>query len=182
MIIKKKIIVIILLSILSSCTTKKTIITDYNSEKLCNGMKDMSNYIENSNEIKSYFIENGNRKLNCEVNQLVTEGISFPFLQSEVAKIIMKEEKISLEQASKRLEIKFLLKPILTLKSNCLENIKNDKPDVKIAFYYYPEYSILTTEITKIKYSAEYGKGYLILAKINAEEKIEILKTTFWEE
>ena len=182
MIIKKKIIVIILVCILSSCATKKTTIIDYHSEKLCGGIKDISNYIENSNEIKNYFLENGNRKLNCEVGEVVKEGICFPFLQSEVAKIVMEEEKISLEQASKRLEIKFLLKPVSTLKSNCLENRKNDRPDVKIEYYYYPEYSLLTTEITKVKYSAEYGKGYLILAKINADNKVEILKTTFWEE
>lgn len=182
MIIKNKIIVIILVCILSSCATKKTIIIDYHSEKLCDGIKDISKYIENSNEIKNYFLENGIGKLNCEVNEVVKEGICFPFLQSEVSKIVMKEEKISLEEASKRLEIKFLLKPLLTLKSNCIENKKNDKPDVKIEYYYYPEYSLLTTEITKVKYSAKYGKGYLILAKINADEKVEILKTTFWEE
>jgi hypothetical protein len=182
MIVKKKVILILLVCILSACATKKTIIIDYQSEKLCGGIKDISNYIENSNEIKNYFLENGNGKLNCEVNEIVKEGICFPFLQSEVAKIVMKEEKISLEQASKKLETKFLLKPILSLKSNCIENKKNAKPDVTIEYYYYPEYSLLTTEITKVKYSAEYGKGYLILAKINANDKVEILKTTFWEE
>tara|TARA_R110000868_G_C10554874_1_gene736267 strand:+ start:46 stop:600 length:555 start_codon:yes stop_codon:yes gene_type:complete len=184
MIRKRKIALMILVTFLSSCSTKKTIVTDYYSEKLCGGITEMSNYIENSNEIKNYFIESnsGNTKLNYEVTELVTEGICFPFLQSEVAKIIENEEKISLEQANRILEVRFLSKPILILNSRCLEKRKFDKPDVKIEYYYYPEYNLLTAEITKIKYSAEYGKGYLILAKINADKKIEVLKTTFWEE
>ncbi|CAM4018148.1 hypothetical protein FLAN108750_05430 [Flavobacterium antarcticum] len=184
MIRKSTIYVMISVAFLASCSTKKTIVIDYYSEKLCGGITEISNYIENSDEIKNYFKESNseNTKLNYEVTELVKEGICFPFLQSEVAKIIENKEKISLEQASRRLEIKFLSKPILTLNSRCLEKRKIIKPDVKIEYYYYPEYSLLTAEITKIKYSAEYGKGYLILAEITADNKIEFLKTTFWEE
>ena len=175
---------LILVSFLASCSTKKTIVTDYYSEKLCSGITEISNYIENSNEIKKYFIENNseNTKLNYEVSEFVTEGICFPFLQSDVAKIIENTENISSEQANRRLEVKFLSKPILKLNTRCLEKKKTNKPEVTINYYYYPEYSLLTAEITKIKYSAEYGKGYLILSKINADKKIEVLKTTFWEE
>ena len=182
--IKRKILLIIVVSFLTSCTTKKNIVTEYYSEKLCSGITEISNYIENSNEVKKYFIGNvtGNTKLNYGFNELVTEGISFPFLQNDVAKIIAKEEKITLEQANNRLQLKFLAKPILTFNTHCLKKEKNNKPEVNVNFYYYPEYGLLTAEIIKIKYSAEYGKGYLILAKVNAEEKLEILKTTFWEE
>ena len=158
--------------LLISCSTKKTFVIDYNSERLCNGIKNMTKYIENSNEVKIYFSESdtGATELKYEIDTLVTEGISFPFLQSEVANFVKNEEKISLDLAYKRLEIK------------CLKKLNINKPKVNITYYYYPEYGLLTAEISKIKYKPEYGKGFLILAKIDLNGEMKILKTSFWEE
>jgi hypothetical protein len=144
----------------------------------------MTKYVENSNEVKIYFSENntGSTELKYEVDTLITEGISFPFLQSEVANFIKNEEKISLDQANNRLEIKFLSKPSIKLNSGCLKKLNVNNPKVNIAYYYYPEYGLLTAEISKIKYIPEYGKGFLILAKIDLNGEIKILKTSFWEE
>jgi hypothetical protein len=144
----------------------------------------MTKYIETSSEVKIYFSENNTdaTELKYEVDTLVTEGISFPFLQSEVANFVKNEEKISLEQASNRLEIKFLVKPSIKLNSGCLKKTNINKPKVNIAYYYYPEYGLLTAEISKIKYTPEYGKGFLLLAKIGLNGEIKILKTSFWEE
>jgi hypothetical protein len=169
---------------LISCTTKKSFVIDYNSEKLCKGIKNMTKYIENSNEVKIYFSENntGSTELKYEVDTLVTEGISFPFLQSEVANYVKNEEKISLAAAYKRLEIKFLAKPSMKLNSGCLKKLNIDKPKVNITYYYYPEYGLLTAEISKIKYMPEYGKGFIILAKIDLNGELKIIKTSFWEE
>ena len=168
--------------LLISCSAKKSFVIDYNSERLCNGIKNMTKYIENSNEVKLYFSENniGSTELKYEIDTLVTEGISFHFLQSEVANFLKNEEKISL--GHKRLELKFLAKPSIKLNSGCLKKININKPKVNIAYYYYPEYRLLTAEISKIKYIPEYGKGFLILAKIDLNGEIKILKTSFWEE
>lgn len=181
---KRTFINILISSLLISCSTKKAFVIEYNSEKLCNGIKNMTKYIENSNEVKIYFSENntGSTELKYEVDTLVTEGISFPFLQSEVANFVKNEEKISLDEAYKRLEIKFLAKPSIKLNSGCLKKLNINKPKVNITYYYYPEYGLLTAEISKIKYMPEYGKGFLILAKIDLNGEIKILKTSFWEE
>ena len=144
----------------------------------------MTKYIENSNEVKIYFSDENTSEteLKYEVDTLVSEGVSFPFLQSEVANFIKNEEKISLGQANKRLEMKFLTKPSIKLNSGCLKKLNINKPKVNIEYYYYPEYALLTAKISKIKYIPEYGKGFLILAKIDLNGEIKTLKTTFWEE
>jgi len=182
--LKRNFALILFVTLSISCSSKKPNVIDYHSERLCGGIKNMSEYVKNSSEIKKYFLENSSNstELNSEIDTLVTEGISFPFLQSEVANIIKNEEKISLEQAYKRLEIKFLSKPIIKLNSVCLKQTNVGKPQVKIEYYYYPEYALLTAEISKIKYVNEYGNGYLILAKIDSSGEMKILKTSFWEE
>jgi hypothetical protein len=182
--LKRKLSFILFVALTISCSSKKPNVIDYHSERLCNGIKSMTEYVKNSNEIKKYFVENSSnsRELDCEIDTLVTEGISFPFLQSEVANIIKNEEKISLEQANRRLEIKFLSKPVIKLNSVCIKNSNVSKPQVKIEYYYYPEYALLTAEISKIKYEKEYGKGYLVLARIESSGEMKILKTSFWEE
>ena len=181
---KRNFTLILIVALLISCSSKKQHVIDYHSERLCAGIKNISEYVKNSSEIKKYFIENssGSTELKFEIDTLVTEGISFPFLQSEVANIVRDEEKISLEQAYRRLEIKFLSKPIIKLNSVCIKNSNISKPQVKIEYYYYPEYALLTAEISKIKYGKEYGKGYLVLAKIDVSGEMKILKTSFWEE
>jgi hypothetical protein len=182
--LKRTLVNILITLLLISCSAKKSFVIDYNSERLCNGIKNMTKYIENSNEVKIYFSENNasSTELKYEVDTLVTEGISFPFLQSEVANFIKNEEKIPLGQANKKLEMKFLAKPSIKLNSGCLKKLNINKPKVKIEYYYYPEYGLLTAEISKIKYIPEYGKGFLILAKIDLNGEIKILKTSFWEE
>jgi len=182
--LKRPFVNVLITLLLISCSAKKSIVVDYNCEKLCNGIKNMTKYIENSNEVKIYFSEDNTdvTELKYEVDTLVTEGVSFSFLQSEVANFIKNEEKISLGQASKRLEIKFLAKPNMKLNSGCLKKLNINHPKVNIRYYYYPEYGLLTAEISKIKYIPEYGKGFLILAKVDLNGEIKTLKTTFWEE
>lgn len=181
---KRTFVNILITLLLISCSAKKSIVVDYNSERLCNGIKNMTKYIENSNEVKIYFSDEntGVTELKYEVDTLISEGVSFPFLQSEVANFIKNEEKISLGQANKRLEMKFLAKPSIKLNSGCLKKLNINKPKVNIEYYYYPEYALLTAEMSKIKYISEYGKGFLILAKIDLNGEIKTLKTTFWEE
>ena len=181
---KKTFIYIIITLLLISCSVKKSFVIDYNSERLCNGIKNLTKYIENSNEVKIYFSENytGSTELKYEVDTLVTEGFPFLFLQSEIANFVKNEEKISLDEAYKRLEIKFLAKPSIKLNSGCLKKLNIDKPKVNITYYYYPEYGLLTAEISKIKYIPEYGKGFIILAKINSNGELNIIKTNSWEE
>ena len=170
--------------LLVSCSAKESLVIDYNSGRMCNGIRNMTKYIENSNEVKLFFAAYNAEftELKYEVDTLVTEGISFPFLQYEVANYIKNQEKISLVEANKILELKTLAKPIIKLNSGCLKKLNINNPKVNIAYYYYPEYGLLTTEISKIKYKPEYGGGFLILAKIDANGAIEILKTSFWEE
>lgn len=144
----------------------------------------MTNYIENSNEVKKYFSESNtsSTELKYEIDTLVTEGISFIFSQHEVAIFVKNEEKISLNAAYKRLDLKFLAKPTIKLNSGCLNKLNISKPKVKITYYYYPEYGLLTAEISQIKYKSEYGRGFLILAKIDLNGELEIIKTSFWVE
>ncbi|MEK8181251.1 hypothetical protein WMW71_12965 [Flavobacterium buctense] len=181
---KRNLVLILINVLLVSCSASKPNIIDYHSEKLCGGIKNMSEYIKNSNEIKAFFLKNPSDStiLKSEIDSLVTEGIVFPFLQSEVANIIKNEEKISLDQAYSRLEVKFLSKPIIKLNSVCVKQTNVSSPEVKIEYYYYPEYALLTAQISKIKYSQEYGKGYLVLAKIDSNGEMKILKSSFWEE
>lgn len=73
-------------------------------------------------------------------------------------------------------------KPTIKLNPACIEQINANKPQVKIQYYYYPEYALLTAQISKIKYIEEYGIGYLILAKIDLNGEIAILKTSSWQE
>ncbi|WP_447635707.1 hypothetical protein [Flavobacterium microcysteis] len=181
---KRNFILLLLTIVLISCSVNKQNVIDYRSERLCGGIKNMYEYVKNSNDIKDYFLENplSPIELNCEIDTLVTEGIPFPFLQSEVAKIIEKEEKISSSEASTRLAVKFLSKPTIKLNPACIKQTNVSKPQVKIEYYYYPEYALLMTEISKIKYEEGYGEGYLILARIDPNGAIEILKTSFWQE
>jgi hypothetical protein len=181
---KRNFVLLLIAIVLISCSVNKQHVIHYRSERLCGGIKNMYEYIKNSNEIKDYFFENplSPIQLNCEIDTLVTEGIPFPFLQSEVAKIIEKEEKVSFAEAYRRLEFKFLSKPTIKLNPACLEHINANKPQVKIQYYYYPEYALLTAQISKIKYIEEYGIGYLILAKIDLNGEIAILKTSSWQE
>lgn len=181
---KSIIIFLLISSLLISCATYKSIVIDYNSEKLCNGIENLTNFIENSNDVKSYFLDKNSNStdLKYEIDTLITEGISFMFLQYEVANYVMNEEKISFEEVNKRLEMKFLVKPNLELNSRCLKRQYINHPTVNIKYYYYPEYGLLTAEISKIKYIPEYGKGYLILAKIELNGDLKIIKTSFWEE
>lgn len=181
---KRNFILLLLTIVLISCSVNKQNVIDYRSERLCGGIKNMYEYVKNSSEVKDYFFKNplSSIELNCEIDTLVTEGISFPFLQSEVAKIIEKEEKISSSEASRRVEVKFLSKPTIKLNPACIKQTNVSKPQVKIEYYYYPEYALLTTQISKIKYEEGYGIGYLILARIDLNGEIEILKTSFWQE
>jgi len=92
---EKTFIYIIITLSLVSCSVKKSFIIDYNSERLCNGIKNLTKYIENSNEVKIYFSENNivTTELKYEVDTLVTEGFPFIFSQSEVANYVKNEEK-----------------------------------------------------------------------------------------
>ncbi|MBC8643573.1 hypothetical protein [Flavobacterium lindanitolerans] len=112
---KRNFVLLLIAIALISCSVNKQHVIHYRSERLCGGIKNMYEYIKNSNEIKDYFFENplSPIQLNCEIDTLVTEGIPFPFLQSEVAKIIEKEEKVSFAEAYRRLEFKFLSKPTI---------------------------------------------------------------------
>ena len=73
--LKRTFIFILISTILISCTTKKSFVIDYNSEKLCNGIKNMTKYIENTNEVKMYFSENntGSTEFLANLNNLRIE-------------------------------------------------------------------------------------------------------------
>lgn len=180
---KKYFIAIIILTLLISCAVKKPVAVVYHSEKLCSGIQNMSAFINSSAEVRQFFSgSSAGNALTSKTDSLITEGIVFPFLQSEIAAIVKNEEQISLAQANKRLEEKFLHNP-LQLDPVCpISKNTGVKPDVGIEYYYYPEYALLTAEITKIKYAPEYAMGFLILAKLDSVGKLKILKTTVWQE
>ena len=92
----------------------------------------------------------------------------------------MQKEKLSFEQAWKRLDRKFLAKEPLKLSTSCIKKTNNNKPDVKVAFWYYPEYGLLITDIVEIKYTPGHSKGWLFLAEIGDNGEINIIETTFW--
>lgn len=181
----KKYLLLFVFSILFlvSCASKNAIIMDYNSEKLCFGIQNLTKYIESLPEIKEHFLNGNSDKLNLnyEIEELIVEGIPFPFFHFEIAEIIKVEEKISSAEAYNIVQLRHFTRSS-KLNTFCLKktNIKN--PDFKIEYFYYPEYSLLMTEISKIKYKTEYGGGFLLLTKLDSEGKITLLKTSYWQE
>lgn len=179
----KKLLILYIYISSVSFSSDKQIVTKYESEKLCNGIKNINDYVQNSIEIKKFHLgDQSLEKLEYFTDSKITEGIPFPFITSDVAKIIHQQDKISINEAINKIEKRFLTKNETFIKLNCLneKNILHAK--LKMKYYYYPEYNLLTAEIIKIKNKLEYGKGYIVLAKTDLKGKIQILKTTFWEE
>ncbi|ESU21054.1 hypothetical protein FCR2A7T_07180 [Flavobacterium cauense R2A-7] len=167
-----------------SCSTKKlsTTHSNYHSAKLCVGIKNMINYVENSNELKSFFRgKPGNTILEYECDTLVNEGIPRSPFDIGMTQIIEKEEKISHKEAEERLARKFLIGEPKKLYTGCVNKSNSTKPEVKVSYYYYPEYSLLITEVERILYEKGYSSGYMFLTKLNNDGDITIINSTFWE-
>jgi hypothetical protein len=183
----RKIIVLTIFLVLTySCsTTRKTRpFLEYHSEKLCIGIRNMTEYIKNSEELKTYFnnILTDSIHLKYEIDTVVTEGVPFPFFVKEISEIIAQNEKISIEQAYARLYRKFQVKEPLRLTTSCIQRSKISRPDVKVSFWFYPEYGLLISEISELKYEPKYGRGILFLAQIGNEGEMKIIKKSDWIE
>ncbi|HLP04239.1 MAG TPA: hypothetical protein VK152_02310 [Paludibacter sp.] len=178
-------VTMLVLTLFSCTTTKKvTNVLEYKSDKLCTGIKNMQELIESSKDLKNHFkdILSDTTKLKYELDTIVTEGVPTMFFDKEISTIIMQNEKIPSKQAYSRLYIKSQIENPLKLNTRCINNTKIQRPDVKVSFWFYPEYGLLISEVSKIKYKREYGKGYLFLAKISDDGKLNIIKTTNWTE
>jgi len=183
----RKILVLTLFLVLTySCsTTRKTNpFLEYHSEKLCIGIRNMTEYIESSKELKTYFknVLSDTINLQYELDTVITEGVPFPFFTKEISKIIMQNEKISIEQAFTRLYRKFQSIEPLRLTTGCIKNTKMSRPDIKVSFWFYPEYGLLISEISELKYEPKYGRGILFLAEIGNEGEMKIIKKSDWIE
>ena len=156
---------------------------DYQSPKLCIGIKNMTDFTVNSKELITFFkgsiFENVNLKYECDT--LITEGIPI-ILESQIAKIIINQEKISSEEAYESISKKKLLRQNFRLSTNCLKKSKIIDPEINIHYYYYPEYSLLITDVENILYEPGYSRGWLYLAELDDIGNIKIIDSSFWEE
>jgi len=144
----------------------------------------MTEYIESSEELKTYFknVLTDSIKLKYEIDTLVKEGVPFPFFVKEISEIVAQNEKISVKQAYTRLIWKFPVIEPLRLSTGCINSTKIPRPDVKVTFWFYPEYGLLISEISELKYEPKYGRGILFLAEIGNEGEMKIIKKSDWIE
>jgi len=183
----RQILVLTILLVLTyscSSTRKTSPFLEYHSEKLCIGIRNMTEYIESSKELKNYFknILSDTINLQYELDTVIIEGVPFPFFVKEISEIIMQNEKISIEQASTRLYRKFKAVEPLRLTTGCIKSTKISRPDIKVSFWFYPEYGLLISEISEIKYEPKYGRGFLFLAEIGNDGEIRIIEKSDWIE
>ena len=183
----RKILVLTIFLILTySCSTTRNTspFLEYHSEKLCIGIRNMIEYIKNSEELKTYFknILTDSINLKYEIDTVVTEGVPLPLFAKEISKIIAQNEKISIEQAYSRLYRKFQVKEPLRLITGCIKSTRILRPDVNVSFWFYPEYGLLISEISEMKYEPKYGKGFIFLTKIDNDGEIEIIEKSNWIE
>ena len=144
----------------------------------------MTEYIKNSEELKTYFktILTDSINLKFEIDTVVTEGVPFPFFVKEISEIISQNEKISSEQAYSRLFRRFQVIEPIRLTTGCFNSTKIPRPNVKVTFWFYPEYGLLISEISELKYEPKYGRGILFLAEIGNEGGMKIIKKSDWIE
>jgi hypothetical protein len=183
---RKILVLTIFLVVTFSCsTTRKTSpFLEYHSEKLCLGLRNMTEYIKNSEELKTYFktILTDSINLKFEIDTGVTEGVPFPFFVKEISEIISQNEKISSEQAYSRLYRRFQVIEPIRLTTGCINSTKIPRPDVKVTFWFYPEYGLLISEISELKYEPKYGRGILFLAEIGNGGEMKIINKSDWIE
>jgi hypothetical protein len=183
---RKILVLTIFLLLTYSCSTtrKASPFLEYHSEKLCLGIRNMTEYIKNSEELKTYFknILTDSINLKYEIDTVVKEGVPFPFFVKEISTIISQNEKISNEQASIRLYRKFQAVEPLRLNTGCIKNTKISRPEIMVSYWFYPEYGLLISEISEIKLEPKYGQGFLFLAEIGNEGEIKIIAKSDWIE
>lgn len=168
--------ILFLLILLQSCSSKKTIPTVYDAERLCKGIEDMSKYIDESEVIKEFHLGKVSKetKLKYTINTNIIEGVPMD-VRTLVASIIQSEDNITLQEAEEKIKIK-LSKKKTFLKPSCIKPTNFVNPEYKIDYYYYPEYELLTAKISK-----NINRGDLVFAKIDLNGNIKVLKTGFWQ-
>jgi hypothetical protein len=181
----KKIIILLLFFnfFIIACTTSfKSKPIKYHSEKLCNGVRNLTEYFEKSQKLKSFFkdVLTDTINLRYKIEEYISEGIPLPFFQKEVSAILMEKDGLTYEEAKKRLMNKFEIKEIIRLDIGCMKKNKLILPEIKVKFWYYPEFAILIADIEQVNYFQGYSKGFLFFSQLGANGELNDIKTSFW--
>jgi len=168
-----------------NCSTynlPKQYIQDYNSNILCEGIKNIILYTEKDTIMQKFMFDSLPNPLSFsyKIDTLIQEGIYAIGFSTEIINYIVENEGISRSCAFNRIFHKYLQNEFLRI--NCIKKTIFKKPQVEISFNYYPEYKLLITWVTKIKYVASYGKGYVYLSQLDKNGRIKIIKTISWTE